>query len=47
MKKALFLVLAAFALNTLPIVHAGDALPEIAPVDETVVEPLPDFVPAQ
>lgn len=46
MKKLLALLLAVFALNAIPVVYA-EALPEIAPVDEPAVEPLPAFVPAQ
>jgi hypothetical protein len=47
MKKVLLLVVTAFALNALPVVYADEPLPEIAPVDEPTIEPLPDMVPAQ
>jgi hypothetical protein len=47
MKKVLLLVVATFALNALPVVYADEPLPEIAPVDEPTIEPLPAMVPAQ
>lgn len=46
MKKVLVVLLAAFALHAVPVVYADEPLPEIAPVDEPTVEPLPDMVPA-
>jgi hypothetical protein len=39
MKKLLFIMIAAFALNAVPVVYA-DELPEIAPVDEPAIPPL-------
>lgn len=39
MKKLLFIMIAAFALNAMPVVYA-DELPEIAPVDEPAIPPL-------
>ncbi len=47
MKKVLLLVVATFALHALPAAYAEDKLPEIAPVAEPTIEPLPDMVPAQ
>jgi hypothetical protein len=48
MKRVLLLVVATFALNALPVVYADESpLPEISPVDEPTIEPLPDVVPAQ
>jgi hypothetical protein len=49
MKKVLALLIAVFALNTIPVVYADEAPSEVVPA-ETLPEgvaPLPDFVPAQ
>ena len=40
MKKLLFIMIAAFAFNAIPVVFADEALPEIAPVDEPTPPPL-------
>lgn len=40
MKKLLFIMIAAFALNAAPVVYADDELPEVAPVDESTIPPL-------
>ncbi len=47
MKKTLVLLLATFALNAIPVAYAGEALPEIAAVDDATIEALADFVPAE
>ncbi len=41
------LLVVAFALQAVPVVYADEPLPEIAPVDDPVVTPLPDVVPAE
>jgi len=40
MKKLLFIMIAAFAFNAIPVVYADEALPEVAPVDEPAPPPL-------
>ena len=40
MKKLLFIMVAAFVFNAIPVVYADEALPEIAPVDEPAPPPL-------
>jgi hypothetical protein len=47
MRKLLLLLVATFAFHAIPVAFADDKLPEIAPVDDPVVEPLPDNVPAE
>jgi hypothetical protein len=46
MKKLLFIMIAAFALNAIPVVYADDELPEIAPVDDPAIPPLDAPAPA-
>lgn len=33
-------MIAAFALNAIPVVYADDELPEVAPVDDPAIPPL-------
>jgi hypothetical protein len=40
MRKLLFSLLFVFAFNAVPVAFAGEALPEIAPVDDPVIPPL-------
>jgi len=40
MKKLLFIMIAAFAFNAIPVVYADDSMPEIAPVDEPAAPPM-------
>ncbi len=40
MSKLLLSLLFVFAFNAIPAAFAGEALPEIAPVDDPVIPPL-------
>ena len=40
MKKLLLILIAASALQAIPVVYADEELPQIAPVDEPDVQPL-------
>jgi len=39
MKKLLFIMIAAFAFNAIPVVYADESMPEVAPVDEPAAPP--------
>lgn len=45
MRKLLLLLVVTFSFHAIPVAFADDKLPEIAPVDEPAIEPLPDVVP--